>query len=96
MRPDGAGVVRGADISSWKPVPLELGDHETEILVPPGTKTLGMREFPPLSRPKEEILLSLEEPIGTPPLPQILKAKGKPVEKLTVCIATSDITRPVP
>lgn len=96
MRPDVAGVVRGADIGGWKPVPLEIGDHETEILVPPGTKTLGMREFPPLSRPKEEIRLSLEEPIGTPPLPQIIEAKGKPAGKLSVCIATSDITRPVP
>jgi nickel-dependent lactate racemase len=96
MRPDVAGVVRGADISNWKPVSYELGDHEVEILVPPGAKTLGMREFPPLSRPKEEIRLSLEEPIGTPPLPQILKAKGRPAGKLTVCIATSDITRPVP
>ena len=96
MRPDVAGVIRGTDINGWKPVSCELGDHEMEILVPPGTKTLGMREFPPLSRPKEEIRLSLEEPIGTPPLPQILKAKGKPAGELTVCIATSDITRPVP
>lgn len=78
MRPDVAGVVRGADISSWKPVPLELGDHETEILVPPGTKTLGMREFPPLSRPKEEILLSLEEPIGTPPCRRSSRRRGSP------------------
>ncbi len=96
MRSDVAGVLRGADISDWKPVSFELGDHEIEILLPPDAKTLGMREFPPLSRPKEEIRLSLEEPIGTPPLPQILKAKGKPAGKLTVCIATSDITRPVP
>ncbi|MBE0604001.1 MAG: DUF2088 domain-containing protein, partial [Deltaproteobacteria bacterium] len=96
MRPDVAGVVRGADISDWKPVSFELGDREMEILLPPGAKTLGMREFPPLSRPKEEIRLSLEQPIGTPPLPQILKEKGKPAGTLTVCIATSDITRPVP
>lgn len=96
MRPDVAGVLRGADIGGWKPVSLELGDHDIEILVPPETKTLGMREFPPLSRPTEEIRLSLEEPIGTPSLPQILKAKGKPAGMLTVCVATSDITRPVP
>ncbi len=96
MRPDVAGVVRGADISSWKPVSLELGDHETEILVRPARRRWGCGSSLPLSRPGEEILLSLEEPIGTPPLPQILKAKGKPAGKLTVCIATSDITRPVP
>ncbi len=96
MRPDVAGVVHGADTGNWSPVALEYGDQEIEILVPPGTDTLGMREFPPLSGPKEEIRLSMEEPIGTAPLSRILKAKGKPAEKLTVCIATSDITRPVP
>lgn len=96
MRPDVAEVVRGADINGWNPVGIECGDHEIEVLVPPGAKTLGMREFAPLSRPRDEIRLSLEDPIGTAPLSQILKAKGKPAGKLTVCIATSDITRPVP
>jgi nickel-dependent lactate racemase len=96
MRPDVAGAVRGADTGNWTPVALEYGDREIEILVPPGTKTLGMREFPPLARPREEIRLSLEKPIGTAPLPAILRGKGKPPEDLTVCIATSDITRPVP
>jgi len=96
MRPDVAGVVRGADISRWKAAEVECGDHAIEILVPPDTKTLGMREFAPLARPQEEIRLSLEEPVGTPPLPQILRGKGKPAAELSVCIATSDITRPVP
>ncbi|MBP2674532.1 MAG: hypothetical protein H6Q84_1372 [Deltaproteobacteria bacterium] len=96
MRPDVAGIVRDADTSLWKPVAIECVDHEIEVLVPPGAKTLGMREFPALSRPREEIRLSLEDPIGTPPLAQVLKTKGKPAGKITVCIATSDITRPVP
>jgi len=96
MRSDVAGVVRGADISRWKTAEVECGDHTVEVLVPPDTKTLGMREFAPLTRPREEIRLSLEEPVGTPPLPQILQAKGKPAGELSVCITTSDITRPVP
>jgi nickel-dependent lactate racemase len=96
MRYDVAGAVRGADISRWKPVEIECGDHAIEVLLPPGTETLGMREFAPLARPQGEIRRSLEAPIGTPPLPQILKAKGKPAGDLSVCITTSDITRPVP
>jgi nickel-dependent lactate racemase len=96
MRSDVAGVVRGAVINHWKPVEVECGDHAIEVLVPPAVKMLGMREFAPLARPRDEIRLSLEDPIGTPSLSQILKAKGKPAGDLSVCIATSDITRPVP
>jgi len=96
VRPDIADIVRGADIGRWKPVEIEHGDRKIEVLLPPGAKTLGMREFAPLARPADEIRRSLEAPIGTGPLPDILKAKGKPAAKLSVCIATSDITRPVP
>lgn len=96
MRPDIADIVRGADISGWRPVEIEHGDRMIEVLLPPGAETLGMREFAPLAHPANEIRRSLEAPIGTVPLPDILKAKGKPAGKLSVCIATSDITRPVP
>lgn len=96
MRPDIADIVRGADIGGWRPVEIEHGDRTIEVLLPPGAETLGMREFAPLARPGDEIRRSLEAPIGTPPLPKIIEAKGKPAGKLSVCIATSDITRPVP
>lgn len=96
MRPDIADIVRGADIGGWRPVEIEHGDRTIEVLLPPGAETLGMREFAPLARPADEIRRSLEAPIGTPPLPKIIEAKGKPAGKLSVCIATSDITRPVP
>lgn len=96
MRPDIADIVRGADIGQWKPAEIEHGDRTIEVLLPPGTRMLGMREFPPLARPADEIRRSLEDPVGTPPLAKILEAKGKPARDLTVCITTSDITRPVP
>ncbi|MGZ8447624.1 MAG: nickel-dependent lactate racemase family protein [Candidatus Deferrimicrobiaceae bacterium] len=96
MRPDIAGIVHGADIGQWKPVEIEYGDRTIEVLLPPGVKTLGMREFDPLARPAEEIRRSLEDPVGTPPLSKIIGAKGKPAGELSVCITTSDITRPVP
>ncbi|MGZ8432464.1 MAG: lactate racemase domain-containing protein, partial [Candidatus Deferrimicrobiaceae bacterium] len=96
MRPDIAGIVHGADIGQWKPVEIEYGDRTIEVLLPPGVKTLGMREFDPLARPAEEIRRSLEDPVGTSPLPKIIEAKGKPAGNLSMCITTSDITRPVP
>ena len=96
MRPDIADIVRGADIGGWRPVEIEHGDRTIEVLLPPGAKTLGMQEFAPLARPADEIRRSLEDPVGTPPLPKIIEAKGKPARELSVCITTSDITRPVP
>ena len=96
MRQDIAAAVRGADISDWRPVEVEYADRNIEVRVPPGTRELRMPDIPPLARPGEAIRESFDAPIGTPPLPGILKSKGKPAEKLTVCIATSDITRPVP
>ena len=96
MRPDIADIVRDADIGGWRPVEIELGDRTIEVLLPPGAESLGMREFAPLARPADEIRRSLEDPVGTPPLPKIIDAKGKPAEKVSVCITTSDITRPVP
>jgi len=96
VRPDIADIVRGADISRWKPVEIEHGDRTIEVRLPPGAEMLGMREFASLARPADEIRCSLEAPIGTAPLPDIIKAKGKPAGKLSVCITTSDITRPVP
>jgi nickel-dependent lactate racemase len=96
MRPDIADIVRRADVAGWTPVEIEHGDRTIEILLPPGADTLGMREFAPLARPSEAILRALEDPIGTPPLAKIIEAKGKPAEEISVCITTSDITRPVP
>ena len=96
MRPDIADIVRGADIGGWRPVEIEHGDRTIEVLLPPGAKTLTMTEFAPLARPADEIRRSLEDPVGTPPLARIVAAKGKPPGNLSVCITTSDITRPVP
>jgi nickel-dependent lactate racemase len=96
VRPDIADIVRGADIGGWRPVEIGYGDRTIEVLLPPGAKTLGMREYAPLARPVDEIRRSLEDPVGTPSLAKIIEAKGKPARDLSVCITTSDITRPVP
>ena len=96
MRADVARVVRSADLAGWKTVEVEYGVRAFEVRVPGRCRTLEMKEVPPLADPRERIRASIHGPVGSRPLPEILRGKGKPVGQLTVCITTSDITRPVP
>jgi nickel-dependent lactate racemase len=96
MRADIAAVLKGADPIGWKPVRVEYGADAFEVRVPPDCRMLEMREVPPHPRPGEALRASIAEPIGCPPLPEIIRDKGKPAGTLAVCITTSDITRPVP
>ncbi|MBI4537649.1 MAG: nickel-dependent lactate racemase [candidate division NC10 bacterium] len=96
MRPDIAEMVRGADLTGWRPLEVEYGSGSIEVRVPPACVTLEMREVPPLADPEGAIREALHRPIGSPPLPEILRRKAKPVGAISVCITTSDITRPVP
>jgi nickel-dependent lactate racemase len=96
MRPDVAEAVRGAELSGWTPVEIEFGDRSYEVLVPPRTRVLEMKETAPLADPADAIRAALARPIGSAPLAEIVRAKGKPAAALTVAVTTSDITRPVP
>jgi len=96
MRADVARIIRGADLSDWKAVEVEYGAKAFEVRVPSHCRILEMSEVLPLADPRARVRDSIHGPIGSRPLPEILRAKGKPVEQLTVCITTSDITRPVP
>jgi nickel-dependent lactate racemase len=96
MRPEVAEIIRGANLRAWKQVEVEYGASAFSICVPRECRILDLNEAPPLADPCASISNSIHGPIGGKPLPEILKAKGKPADRLTVCIATSDITRPVP
>src|SRR5512145_1734889 len=96
MRADVERIVRGADLSGWKPVQVEYRDRSLEVRVPGDCAVLGMKEVPPLADPKAAIRRSLRNPVGSPSIADIVRGKGKPPGDLSVCIATSDITRPVP
>ncbi len=80
----------------WKPMSVEFGRHFIEVLVPPQCVELTMKDVAFLSNPQEAIESALSHPIGSPPLEEIIRKKGKPPEGMTVAIAVSDITRPVP
>jgi lactate racemase len=96
MNNEMARTIATADLTGWRTVEVEYGDRLLPIRVPAECRILQMHEVPPLSDPRDAIQRSIQEPIGCPPLPEVLRAKGKPARDLTVCITTSDITRPVP
>lgn len=96
MKTEVRRAVDSADLTGWKSVEVEYGNQALTIQVPPACHVLAMDEVPPLADPREAIHRSIHQPIGGKPLPAILRDKGKPASKLTVCITTSDITRPVP
>ncbi|MBW1934612.1 MAG: nickel-dependent lactate racemase [Deltaproteobacteria bacterium] len=96
MRADIAKTIKSADTTKWKKIAVEFGDEFIEILVPPDCITLSMKKMPSLANSKQEILAALNNPIGSPPLNEIIHSKKKPPHELTVCITVSDITRPVP
>jgi nickel-dependent lactate racemase len=82
--------------SGWKRVAVEYGADGFEVSVPGDCGVLTMPEAAPLVDPEARIRESIHRPIGSRPLPEILRGKGKPLDRLTICITTSDITRPVP
>jgi nickel-dependent lactate racemase len=96
MRDDIVACIATADTKGWKRIEVELGDEFLEISVPHECEILHMKKMPPLANSKEEVSNALNNPIGAPRLEEIIQSKGRPANKVTVCITVSDITRPVP
>jgi lactate racemase len=96
MTPALRELLATADLRGWTEVEVEYGNRRIAVRVPPGCATLGMKETAPLPDPAAAIRAAIARPTGSPPLAEIVRAKGKDPATLTVCIATSDITRPVP
>jgi len=96
MRPDVQKRIKKVDTKSWKNISVEFGKNGIDILVPPNCVELTMKEVPVLPNPREAIEEALLNPLGSPPLREIILKKGKPPEEMSVAIAVSDITRPVP
>lgn len=91
-----AKIISAADTTGWKTIQVEFGDEMMEISVPPDCVTLNMKRMPCITSSKDEIANALNNPIGSPSIPEIIRSKGKPVAEVKVCITVSDITRPVP
>ena len=96
MTPRLRELLATADLRGWTEVGVEYGSRQIAVRVPEGCVTLGMKEAVPLADPAAAIRAAFARPTGSPPLAEIVRGKGKDPAALTVCIATSDITRPVP
>jgi nickel-dependent lactate racemase len=96
MLPDMKKVIKKIDTKDWKKVSVEFGRNILEISVPGNCAELSMKEVPILPNPQEAIEEAFVNPINSPPLEEIIRRKGKPSGEMSVSIAVSDITRPVP
>ncbi len=96
MRPNIKLAIKKIDTKDWKGVPLEFGRNVLEILVPQSCVELSMKNVPVLPDPQSALEAAFSNPTGSPTLEEIIRRKGKPSEEISVAIAVSDITRPVP
>src|SRR3972149_5958163 len=96
MRTDVENAIRKVDTKNWKKVSVEFGRNVMEVLVPLNCVELTMKEVAALPEPQKAIEQAFRVPISSPPLEEIIRRKGKPPEQMSVAIAVSDITRPVP
>jgi nickel-dependent lactate racemase len=96
MKPEIKDAIRQVDITGWKESRLEFGDGFLELSVPPGCANLSMKDVPILADPRSSIAQALSRPIGGPTIEDIIRNKPQPASIITVAVAVSDITRPVP
>jgi nickel-dependent lactate racemase len=96
MRSDITNLIKKVDTKGWKKVSVEFGRNTIEVLVPLNSIELTMKDVPILADPQKAIEESFLNPIKSPSLEEIIRKKGKPPGEMSVAIAVSDITRPVP
>jgi nickel-dependent lactate racemase len=96
MKNEIAEIISKADMKGWKQIQVDFGDEYLDISVPPQCEILRMKPMPSKAGSKDQISEALNNPIGSPPLQEIIQSKAKPAKDLSVCITVSDITRPVP
>jgi nickel-dependent lactate racemase len=96
MRPDLLETLKRVKTKSWKKVKVEFTGGPLVILVPPDCVDLTMKKAEVLKNPSKEVPKALDHPCAGPPLGEIVRGKGKDVDRLNVAITISDITRPVP
>jgi nickel-dependent lactate racemase len=96
MRPEIKRALKKIDTTAWKEISVEFGRNAVGVLVPPNCVELTMRNVPILPDPQKAMEEAFLNPISSPPLGDIIRKKGKAPGEMSVAIAVSDITRPVP
>jgi nickel-dependent lactate racemase len=89
-------AIKKVDTKDWKKISVEFGRDAIEVMVPLNCVELTMKDVPILPNPPKAIEEAFLNPISSPPLEEIIRKKGKPPGEMSVAIAVSDITRPVP
>jgi nickel-dependent lactate racemase len=89
-------AIKKVDTTGWREASLKFGGGFLRISVPPDCAILSMKDVPVLSDPRSAIEEAISRPIGCPPIAEIIAARGKAASRVSVAIAVSDITRPVP
>jgi len=84
------------DTKEWRKVEVEYGRNFLSVKVPPWCDVLEMGYTPALDNPGEHIEDSLSHPIESLPVESIIASSKKDPSRITVAIAVSDNTRPVP
>ena len=91
-----ADILAGVDTGDWKQIKVDFGDDFLDIKVPEDCEILTMPSMPCLVDSAASITKALNQPTGSATISEIVHAKNKPADKLSVCITVSDITRPAP
>jgi nickel-dependent lactate racemase len=87
---------KGIDLKNWKEIKIEYFDREFSIKVPNHCEILEMKPIAPLSNPRQKIEEALDNPVAGKTLEKIIEGNPKDPNSITVAIAVSDNTRPVP
>jgi len=96
MKQDIAETLKWIDTRDWKQISLEYGPDRLEVAVPGDSFEVSMGKVPSIDDWRIELDRAFSNPIGSPKLEEIIRAKGKSPGEISVAIAVSDITRPVP
>jgi nickel-dependent lactate racemase len=83
-------------MKTWRQIEIEFGPETLNVKVPPTCSILTMQEIPHVTHPREAVREALSQPIGCGSLSSVIHNKDGRPGNLTVAIAVSDITRPVP
>ncbi len=80
----------------WKKIKIDYLDSNLVVEVPQTCDILQMNPVSPLPNIPEAIEYSFQNPIHSETIDEIVSYHPKPAEEITVAIAVSDNTRPVP
>ncbi len=96
MKQEVADALKQIDTAGWKQISLEYGPDRLEVAVPGDSFEVSMGRVPSIDDWRIEIDRAFSNPVGSPKLEEVIRAKGKSLGEMSAAIAVSDITRPVP